>query len=70
MMIMLNTQECVLTDKGMGKGSDYNQGGGRSSRGGSRGGGRVNYLRCAIVDAVEPTMREHQQMNFAKRWEG
>jgi len=24
MMIMLNTQECVLTDKGMGKGSDYN----------------------------------------------
>jgi hypothetical protein len=38
--------------------------------GGSRGGGRVNYLRCAIVDAVEPTMREHQQMNFAKRWEG
>lgn len=37
--------------------------------GGSKGGGRVNYLRCAIVDAVEPTMREHQQMNFAKRWE-
>jgi len=24
MMIMLNTQECVLTDKGRGKGSDYN----------------------------------------------
>lgn len=35
--------------------------------GGSKGGGRVNYLRRAIVDAVEPTMREHQQMNSAKR---
>jgi hypothetical protein len=66
MMIMLNTQECVLTQT---------WGGGRGGREviiirdgvGSKGGGRVNYLRRAIVDAVEPTMREHQQMNSAKR---